>query len=88
MPDGGELRIKTRNSKRAVYIDISDTGAGMPEESLGRIFDPFFTINKDKGIGLGLSISYGIIKTHNGELLVKSKEKEGSTFTIKLPAEK
>jgi len=88
MPDGGELRIRTRNGKRAVYIDISDTGAGMPEELLGRIFDPFFTINKDKGIGLGLSISYGIIKTHDGEILVKSKEKEGSTFTIKLPVEK
>jgi len=65
---------------------VSDTGLGIPEEIRDKIFEPFFSTKKrEKGTGLGLSISYGIIKAHHGDILVKSKEREGTTFTIKLP---
>lgn len=85
MPRGGELRIKTAKNEENVYIEISDTGVGIPAECIGRIFEPFFTTKKEKGTGLGLSISYGIIKSHKGDIQVKSKEREGTIFTIKLP---
>jgi len=88
MPEGGEIRIQTGEDNGVVHIDISDTGLGIPEEIRDKIFEPFFSTKKrEKGTGLGLSISYGIIKAHNGDILVKSKEKEGTTFTIKLPVE-
>ncbi|HUU49348.1 MAG TPA: ATP-binding protein [Nitrospinota bacterium] len=86
MPEGGEIRIQTGEDNGVVHIDISDTGLGIPEEIRDKIFEPFFSTKKrEKGTGLGLSVSYGIIKAHNGDILVKSKEREGTTFTIKLP---
>ena len=73
-----------------VEIDFEDTGSGMPEAILDKIFDPFFT-TKDStegmGMGLGLAISYGIVKNHNGDILVAGKEGVGTKFTIRLPAE-
>lgn len=70
----------------SVEIEISDTGAGIPEENIGKLFDPFFT-TKDvgKGTGLGLAISYGIIKEHKGTISVKSELNKGTTFRIKVP---
>jgi two-component system NtrC family sensor kinase len=70
----------------SVEIRISDTGCGIPPENMDRIFDPFFT-TKDvgRGTGLGLSVSYGIIQTHNGDISVSSAPGEGSQFTITLP---
>ncbi len=70
----------------AVEIAISDTGCGIPEANLKRIFDPFFTSKEvGKGTGLGLSVSYGIVRAHGGEIEVESTVGEGSTFRICLP---
>jgi len=69
-----------------VRITISDNGCGMPEENLPKIFEPFFTTKEgDKGTGLGLAITYGLVKKLHGEIFVKSKVHEGTTFTITLP---
>jgi two-component system NtrC family sensor kinase len=86
MPSGGRIRILsyTENGEYAC-LKISDTGAGISEENLGKIFDPFFTTKSDKGMGLGLSVSYGIIERHGGKIEVQSKINEGTTFTISLP---
>jgi len=88
MKGSGTLIIRTRDLKDAVEIDFQDTGLGMPEEILDKIFDPFFTTKESTegmGMGLGLAVSYGIVKNHNGEITVVSKEGLGSTFTIRLP---
>jgi len=72
-----------------VIIKIEDTGIGIPEEIKDKIFDAFFTTKqKVKGVGLGLSVCYGIIKDHGGEIKVESKEGEGTVFTIRLPIQK
>jgi two-component system NtrC family sensor kinase len=88
MPDGGTLRVATRNrpdaEPPAVQIAFHDTGEGMPPEVSERLFEPFFT-TKGSGSGLGLSISYGIIESHNGQITVDSQEGEGSTLTVELP---
>ena len=95
MRDGGSLVIATRvssdgdgnSSRPCVQVEIRDTGIGIPEENLERIFDPFFT-NKDGGSGLGLSISHQIIQEHGGRILVRSRIKEGTSFFVNLPLEK
>ncbi len=88
MDGNGILSLTTFfNAKdKTIEIDIKDTGSGIREEDMDKIFDPFFT-TKDvgHGTGLGLAISYGIVKGHKGNLLVKSIEKKGTTFTIVLP---
>ena len=85
----GIIRITTglnENSGR-VSVIVSDTGHGIAEENLSRVFDPFFTTKPTgEGTGLGLSVSYGIIKGHGGNITVKSKPDQGATFTISLPA--
>jgi signal transduction histidine kinase len=69
-----------------VEIKISDTGTGIPQENLNKVFSPFFTTKTPgKGTGLGLSITYGIIKMHRGQISVQSQEGKGTTFTITLP---
>ena len=82
----GVIRIKTSRKDTDLLITVSDTGDGIAEENLTKIFDPFFT-TKDvgSGTGLGLSLSYEIIRNHNGEISVKSELGKGSEFTIKLP---
>jgi signal transduction histidine kinase len=86
MPDGGILTVKSYVENNSIRIDISDTGVGISEENMQKIFDPFFTTKKvGEGTGLGLSVSYGIIKQHHGQILVDSKLGSGSMFTIKLP---
>ena len=70
-----------------VFIKISDTGPGIPSQLINRVFDPFFTTKSEKGgTGLGLSIARKIVKDHNGTIEVTSKEGEGTTFKIILPA--
>ena len=70
-------------------VEFTDTGSGIPPEVLSKIFEPFYTTKEvGKGTGLGLSISYGIIKEHQGDILVKSEVGEGTTFMIVLPLEK
>jgi len=86
MPQGGILTIETYEGNKNLIAKISDTGIGIPKENLKRIFDPFFT-TKDVGVGtgLGLSLSYGIIKKLGGEIEVKSEVGKGSTFKVVMP---
>jgi PAS domain S-box-containing protein len=85
MKEGGKIEIRTFRRKDKVYIQISDTGAGMSEEVQRKIFEPFFTTKPFTNTGLGLSMSYGIIKRFGGRIEVESKEGSGTTFTITLP---
>jgi two-component system NtrC family sensor kinase len=86
MPKGGTLTVGTGREKDKVVIHIRDTGMGIPEESQKKIFEAFFTTKqKVKGVGLGLSVCYGIIKNHGGEIKVESEEGKGTHFTISLP---
>ena len=85
----GIIRITTGlNEKNGrVMVEVSDTGHGIAKENLSRVFDPFFTTKPTgEGTGLGLSVSYGIIKGHGGNITVRSKPDQGATFTILLPA--
>ncbi|MBI5663829.1 MAG: PAS domain S-box protein [Nitrospirae bacterium] len=88
MPGGGEIFIKTgfTDDGNKVKMEFTDNGQGIGEETLDKIFDPFFTTKKHgDGMGLGLSVSYGIIKKHNGEISVESTQGKGTTFTVVLP---
>lgn len=86
MDERGSIEVRTYRQDKYVMIDVHDTGKGIPPENLKKIFDPFFTTKPvGQGTGLGLSVSYEIIKKHGGELRVRSKEGEGTTFTILLP---
>jgi two-component system NtrC family sensor kinase len=86
MPDGGTLGVTTSADSENVRIEITDTGIGIKEEHLKKIFNSFFTTKDSvKGVGLGLSVCYGFIKDHGGDIQVKSKVGSGTTFTITLP---
>ncbi|MFQ5924993.1 MAG: ATP-binding protein [Dehalococcoidia bacterium] len=85
MPQGGKITLKSEQEDSWVVLSISDTGAGIPEEMKGKIFDPFFTTKSPEGIGLGLSVTYGIVTRHGGSIEVDSRPGEGSTFYIRLP---
>lgn len=87
MPGGGRLHVATKAdmTRGAVEIAVVDTGNGIPREYLPHIFDPFFSTKGAEGTGLGLSVSYGIIKNHNGHIRVESAVGEGTTFIIELP---
>ncbi len=83
---GGNLSISTTQEQQIATISIQDNGCGIKEEHLNKIFDPFFTTKPAvKGIGLGLSVSYNIIKAHGGDISVSSEPNKGTTFTITLP---
>ena len=86
MEGGGCLTISSRfdPDDRAVEVTFADNGSGIAKENLDKIFDPFFT-TKDTGHGLGLPISYGIIKEHNGTIAIESEVGKGTTFIIRLP---
>ncbi len=89
MAEGGRLEIGTENSpdRPEVTVTVSDEGAGIAPEHLDRLFDPFFTTKQPgEGIGLGLSVAYGIIESHRGEITVESEPGRGTVFTIRLPA--
>jgi len=85
MPNGGLLTIATQTSDNEIRISICDTGAGISAENLKKIFDPYFT-TKDNGTGLGLTLVFKIIREHQGEISVESREGEGANFEIILPA--
>jgi two-component system NtrC family sensor kinase len=86
MPRGGTLSIFSSKDDTNVIISVADTGSGIKKENLESIYDPFFTTKPvGKGTGLGLSVTYGIVRQHGGTMEVKSKEGEGTTFTIYLP---
>jgi signal transduction histidine kinase len=93
MPYGGELKIEANpvilpspegSTKNFIKVVVSDSGKGIPPQILPKIFDPFFT-TKPKGIGLGLSITYQIIKKHGGTIKVHSQWEKGTSFIINLP---
>ncbi|RKY71218.1 MAG: hypothetical protein DRP97_02425 [Candidatus Latescibacterota bacterium] len=88
MPAGGSLSIRTEMEpkKNEVLISVSDTGIGMSRKIQRRVFDPFFTTKGAKGNGLGLSVVYGIVSRHGGDISVKSKPGVGTTFILRLPA--
>jgi signal transduction histidine kinase len=89
MPNGGDLRINLSVSDSVAAIAFQDTGIGIPEENLSRIFDPFFTTKPEgEGTGLGLSVSYGIITNHSGQIKVESVIGQGTTFTVLLPVKR
>jgi signal transduction histidine kinase len=83
----GLLTVTTRAAGDCAEVLVADTGRGIPPDYLEKIFDPFFTtMQPGKGIGLGLSISYGIVRQHGGALEVESEVGHGATFTVRLPA--
>ena len=87
MAGSGTLAISTGLASDGtwVYVRIADTGCGIPREHLGKIFDPFFSTKEHLGTGLGLSVSYGIIENHGGNIEVQSEVGQGTTFTVELP---
>src|SRR5712664_2238373 len=87
MPTGGMVEVRTASNNGTVEIEITDTGAGIPRENVHRIFDPFFTTKgSGRGTGLGLSVSYGIIKEHAGRIDVRSTPGKGTSFHVEFPA--
>ncbi len=87
--DKGNIWIYTRMENEHVIIHIQDDGKGIPQVNLSKVFDPFFTTKPvGSGTGLGLSLSYSIIEQHGGTITVESEEKNGTTFTVKLPIKK
>lgn len=85
MPDGGELAIRTFNKKDGAIIDVEDSGSGIREEDMKELFTPFYTTKGLKGMGLGLSISYGIVKGYGGDINFRSKEEKGVIASVYLP---
>ena len=87
MPSGGMLEVRTAAHNGSVEVEVVDTGAGIPRELIHRIFDPFFTTKASgRGTGLGLSVTYGIIKEHAGKIDVRSTPGKGTSFHVEFPA--
>ncbi len=84
MPEGGKLTIKTVKHENSVKIVIKDTGIGIPEENISKLFNPLFS-TKVKGVGLGLTICMQIVEDHGGNITVQSEVSKGSVFTVKIP---
>ena len=85
MPSGGEIRLATQESRERVVVCMSDTGTGMGPDVKQRLFDPFFTTKGKAGTGMGLGVSFGIIRRHEGSIEVESEPGSGTTFKISLP---
>ena len=84
VPGGGKLTIEAQEKDSFLEVGVADTGSGIPEETIGKIFDPLYT-TRAKGIGLGLAVCKSIIERHEGQIEVKSSVGKGTAFTIKLP---
>jgi two-component system NtrC family sensor kinase len=88
MPGGGTLTLRTthREAEDSVEVGITDTGIGIRPDILPKIFEPFFTTKSEgKGVGLGLSVAYGIVQRHDGRISVDSQVNQGTTLTVVLP---
>jgi len=87
MPEGGRLSIASRydTAQQEVTVAVGDTGHGMAPETLGRIFEPFYSTKDGKSSGLGLAVSWGIVQQHGGRLEAESQEGQGSTFRVVMP---
>ncbi len=77
--------VDRAGDRKFVQIDISDTGSGIPQENISKIFEPFFSTKGQRGTGLGLSVIWGIIDNHNGAITVQSELGKGTTFSVRLP---
>ncbi len=87
MPRGGELTLVTEAENGSVLVEVTDNGMGIPPEQLSKIFDPFFTTKStSRGTGLGLAVSYGIIREHAGQIRVESVLGRGTSFRLEFPA--
>ncbi|MCP4373335.1 MAG: response regulator, partial [Deltaproteobacteria bacterium] len=86
MPEGGCISFSTWDRDEVVFVKITDTGEGMPEDVKKNVFDPFFTTKTPLGTGLGMSISYGTVSRHSGRIDVESEVGKGSTFTLQFPS--
>ncbi len=85
-PDRGTITLRTGLEGETVWIEVADTGSGIEPQTLQKIFDPFFTTKPiGQGTGLGLSLSYGIVKKHHGDISVRSEVGVGTTFRVGLP---
>lgn len=92
MPEGGKVSVESAacqvEGRPCLVVSIADTGSGISEEHLKRIFDPFFSTKpKGQGTGLGLSVSYNIIRGHGGQIEVESRVDRGTVFRVRLPAD-
>lgn len=85
MPSGGEVRMSSQEIDGRVVLTIADNGTGMTPEVKSRLFDPFFTTKGKDGTGMGMAVSFGIIRRHNGSIAVESEPGRGTTFCISLP---
>jgi len=86
MPQGGKLVLRSSNDGNQIKIEVQDTGCGISQENMSKLFTPFFTTKIEvKGVGLGLSICYGLIQRHQGKIEVQSQVGKGTTFTVYLP---
>jgi signal transduction histidine kinase len=87
MPRGGELTLATEAENSTVLVEVTDNGVGIPPDHLNKIFDPFFTTKgTSRGTGLGLAVTYGIIREHSGKINVESSQGKGTTFRLEIPA--
>ena len=89
-PDGGEVSVTVDADHQNAFITVSDTGIGIAENELGKIFDRFYRVDKTRdrqtgGTGLGLSITHSTVLIHNGSIKVSSHEGEGTTFVVRIP---
>jgi hypothetical protein len=86
MEGGGTLSVKTWTENGVARVSVSDTGQGIPPELVPRIYDPFFTTKPArKGTGLGLAVTYGIVKEHGGSIEVESRPGAGTCFRLEFP---
>ncbi len=86
MADGGDITVRTAALQGKVRVDVTDTGCGMTPEEKAKCLEPFFTTKGEKGTGLGLAVTFGIIQRHGGEILIESEKGRGTTFSLLLPA--
>ena len=84
MPDGGQLRARIAKLNGEIEVTFKDTGVGITEEALGKIFEPYFS-TKQAGFGLGLAVTKAVVDEHHGSIEVESAPKQGTTFTVRLP---
>jgi signal transduction histidine kinase len=88
MPDGGKLRVESMQSDTGILVKFSDTGIGMDDEQIQKIFDPFYTTKEiGEGTGLGLFVTYSLVQNMNGNISVESEKGKGASFQVELPIE-
>jgi PAS domain S-box-containing protein len=85
LPNGGAIRLRSRMEGSDVVVEVRDSGKGMDEQVKARIFEPFFTTKGSSGLGMGMSVVYGIVERHGGKITVESAVEHGTTFTVRLP---